>query len=760
MNNIGKIKNYNISKNIINLIFEKGTGFLQIINENIIRVYCDPKNEGSHSKAIEKIFDDFNDFTSKQKDGKIIIKTKNITAIVESDFYVDFFDQNGKSIVKDYRKPLAQTEQLRQEQAEILIGEGHSVQDSNTQELYIAKELEPYECFYGLGDKTGFLNKRHYDYIMWNTDDPSPQVDSYRALYKSIPFYISLKKDTVYGIFFDNTFKTYFDMGKNSDEYCMFGANNGAIDYYFIYGKNMKDIIGGYTLLTGTTPLPQLWTLGYQQSRWGYIDEKDIGYIADSMREHKIPCDVIHMDIDYMDGYRVFTWDKERHPNPKEELEKLAKQGIKIVTIIDPGIKKDKGYSIYDEGLKNRYFATDKDGVTYVNAVWPGDSVYPDFGNSDVRKWWGKNHKALLDMGVQGIWNDMNEPASFNGPLPDDVVFRDEDRYTTHKEIHNVYGHNMAKATYEYLKEETGKRPFVITRACYSGSQKYSTAWTGDNHSIWAHLQMAIPQLCNLGLSGMSFVGTDVGGFSYDPTPELMARWVQVGCFSPLFRNHSALGTKYQEPWKFKKEIIDIYRKYVNLRYSLLPYIYDLFYIGEKTGLPVIRAMVLEYENDINAQNCNDQFMLGENILVSPVVMQGATHKTVYLPEGNWYDFWTNEKITGNKHFTYRAPLDVCPIFVKEGTILPMYEQMEYVGEKALDTLILNIYGNTAKYTHYQDNYTDFNYRNGEYNIYDFKYEHNSFVYTVKHNGYENKYKKFIVCNKSKTHENCEIIII
>ena len=742
---LGEIINFEIADNTISFTFENGTGFVQVINENIVRVNCDPLNEGSHSKAIETNFVDFKDFRVTDEDEYISISTKNIEVRVYDDFYVDLYDDKNNPIAKDYREITEDTKEISEEVSALLSSEGHSVNSSTTHKLSVIKEVSEDECFYGLGDKTGFMNKRQYDYEMWNTDNPDPQVDSFKALYKSIPFYISLRNNSVYGLFFDNTYKSYFDMAKASDKYCKIEADNGAIDYYLINGSTIKEVIYGYTLLTGRTPLPQLWTLGYHQSRWGYKDENDIACIAENMRKNKIPCDVIHLDIDYMDEYRVFTWDNERHQNPQAELEKLKEDGIKIVTIIDPGVKKDKGYSIYDEGIDKKYFATDKDNVTYVNRVWPGDSVYPDFGREDVRKWWGKNHKTLIDTGVEGIWNDMNEPASFNGPLPDDVVFHDEERATTHKEMHNIYGHNMAKATYNYIKEETGKRPFVITRACYSGSQKYATAWTGDNHSIWAHLQMAIPQLCNLGMSGMSFVGTDVGGFGSDTTPELMARWVELGCFSPLFRNHSAIGTREQEPWQFDDKIIKIYRKYVELRYSLLPYIYDLFWKGEKTGLPIMRAMVLEYPNDENAKNCNDQFMLGESILVSPVIMQGATYKTVYLPEGEWYDFHTNEKINGGRHFAYHAPLDICPIFIKAGSIIPSFEPMQYIGEIPLDKLILNVYGENAEYTHYQDNYTDFNYKNGEYNLYKFTYNDKKFGYRIEHKGYKNKYKKFIL---------------
>lgn len=750
---LGKIIEHNVVDNEIHITFEQGSGFLSVVNDTIVRVNYDPKEEGSPSKAIEQERKEFRGFTVKFQQGQLIIQTKVLEVRVDTDYYVDVYDITGNPIVLDYRKDLVKVENLNPEQVEVISGEGHVVQGKEEQELYVAKQMDGEECFYGLGETTGFINKRHYEYVMWNTDDPTPHVDHYKSLYKSIPFFITLKKEQTFGIFFDNTYRTYFDMGKFSEDYYLFGCNNGALNYYIIYGEDVKSVIGGYTSLTGTTPLPQLWTLGYQQSKWGYMNQEDIAYIADNMRKHKIPCDVIHMDIDYMKGYRVFTWDEKRHKNPKEELEGLLKQGIKIVTIVDPGVKKDKGYHVYEEGMANDYFAKDKDGVTYVNVVWPGDSVYPDFGKEEVRTWWGKNHKILLDAGVSGIWNDMNEPASFHGPLPDDVVFHDEEREISHSEIHNVYGFQMAKATYQYLKEYTGKRPFVITRACYSGAQKYATAWTGDNHSMWGHLQMAIPQLCNLGMSGMSFVGTDIGGFGSDTTPELLIRWVQLAMFSPLFRNHSSIGTRYQEPWKFNKITTDIYRKFVEFRYAILPYLYDILEEGTRTGLPVMRSMVMEYPSDEVAQNSNEQFMVGEQLLVAPVIMQGAVYKSVYLPEGTWYDIHTNKSYEGGTSISYNAPLDCCPMFAKEGSIIPMYPPMQYVGEVPLDTLYLQVFGESAEYVHYQDNGTDFSYEEGSYNRYEFKVVKGELTYIMLHQGYDKVYKSVIVHYNGKEKE-------
>ena len=576
---------------------------------------------------------------------------------------------------------------------------------------------------------------------------PQAHNEDFKALYKTIPILMCLKKTAAYGIFFDNTFRSNINLGKENPAYYYYTAKEGNLDYYFMVGEDLKDIVRSYTYLTGTTPLPQLWTLGYQQSRWGYENAKDINEVVDNYRKEQIPLDVIHFDIDYMEHCKVFTWDEKNYGKAGELFASLRERGVKPVTIIDPGTKLEKGYFMHDEGIANDYFVKDTDGSVYVNAVWPGDSNFPDFGREEVRRWWAGKHKLLVDMGVGGVWNDMNEPASFHGELPQDVVFYDEERQTNHAEMHNVYGHLMSKSTFEGLKEQTGKRPFVITRACYAGSQKYTTVWTGDNQSLWHHLQMVIPQLCNLGISGFSFCGTDVGGFGADCTPELLCRWIEAACFSPLFRNHSAKGTKSQEPWRFDKEVVDINRKYIELRYRFLPYIYDLFYQGEKTGLPVMRPLVLEYPEDAEVRNLNGEFMVGEQMLVAPVLEQGATKRMVYLPEGVWYDYWTGERVEGKQYILKDAPIDVCPIYIKAGSIIPTYEVMQYVGEKPYNRLQLLITPEAGNYVHFQDNGEDYAYKNGAYNLYHFTTDASGMLETeLLHEGYD-RYEEIVCIN-------------
>lgn len=742
---LGKMKEYVRRENKFIFSFENGEGIIEVISDTIINVFVPMKYKEHNSKAIENLKTKEANILEKRYEDRVEIETNDVIVVVYDNFRVDFYDKQKNPLCLDYdgeRCPF-----IRRGNTSIAEGEGISTQtDFKPHKIEVIKKMLGDEYFYGFGEKTGHLNKRGYYYEMWNTDDPKPHVENYTTLYKSIPFFITLRENKAFGIFFDNTFKTYFDMGKENSSYYYFGADDGNLDYYFIYGPKVVDVIDGYTYLTGRTPLPQMWTLGYQQCRWSYAPESRVLEIAENFRKRDIPCDVIYLDIDYMDGYRVFTWDKEKFKDPKAFTDRLKDMGFKVVTIIDPGVKKDKGYYVYDEGIENGYFATDKDGIPYVNEVWPGDSLYPDFSDERVRRWWSEKQRVMVDSGVAGIWNDMNEPASFRGPLPDDVQFRNDGYPTDHREIHNVYGHLMSKATYEGLKRYTNKRPFVITRACFAGTQKYSTVWTGDNHSFFEHLRMAVPMLLNLGLSGFAFCGTDVGGFQFDCTPELLSRWVQLGCFTPLFRNHSCIHTRDQEPWAFDEKTEEINRKYIKLRYKLLPYLYDLFYQAEEKGLPIMRPLFMHYMQDNNTYELNDEFLFGENILVAPILEQGKTFRAVYLPEGVWYDYWTGEVFEGNRVVIKDAPIDICPIYIKAGSIISTYREMNYVGEKELDEVEFEVYKGNGSYSHYEDDRETLNYREGEYNLYNLvQTEQEDFInisFSVEHKGYDKGYKR------------------
>ena len=747
MKTFGKLLSHTLEGNTLHLHFENGEGCLQVITEGILRVFSQLEPQPTFSKAIEGDPCRQTPFTVEKADGCVVLSAAGVQARVYDGFYVDFYTPGGQLLCADFRSRREPIQRISARMRAIFSGEGHNPFGELKADypVQVVKVLDGGEAFYGTGDKPGFLNKRGYDFQNWNTSDPAAQTEAFKALYKSIPFFTVLKNGTAFGLFFDNTYKSYMDFGKENREYYYFAAEGGNLDYYFLAGPEMTRVVEGYTYLTGTTPLPQRWSLGYHQSRFGYETLEDVVEVTDNFIRYDIPCDVIHFDIDYMDSFRVFTWNAESFGTPESLVKLLKEKGMRAVTIMDPGVKQKEGYHAYDDGVEKNIFLKNTDGSIYTNRVWSGTTVFPDFGREDVRRWWGENHRFLIDAGIAGIWNDMNEPRGFGGDLPADLPMQDGELVSNHAALHNVYGHMMNRATFDGLKAADNKRPFVITRACYAGSQKYALTWTGDNHSLWMHLQMAVSQLLNLGISGYAFAGTDVGGFGSDCTPELLCRWTQVGAFSPLFRNHSSKGTVRQEPWVFGEETMDICRKFIRLRYQLLPYLYDLFRECELTGLPIMRPLVLHYQEDPETANLNGEFLVGENLLVAPVLEQGATRKLVYLPKGQWYDFVTGEAYEGGRYHMVDAPLDHCPMFVKAGSVIPTYAVKNHIPDEGYDTLKLLVYPGRGEYVHYQDNGADYAYRQGAYNLYHFSNEDGEISCKMDHEGYP-KYQNVEYC--------------
>ena len=462
--------------------YEQQKLVVKAIRDDIVNIFVPYRTKEHYSKAIDGDKAVATELTAEQKGEDLVIATDKIRMQFGENLEMVITRPDGTPLVRTHRQGRSVCGEVSEQMKQILESEGHDTSNLGAHDYPVQMmfDLDEGDDFYGLGDKTGFLNKKNYEYENWNSDIPQAHNEDYHALYKSIPVLFCKKKNDVYGMFFDNTFHSYLNLGKENPEYYFYGADDGNLDLYFLGGEKLTDLIEEYTYLTGRTPLPQRWTLGYQQSRWGYQCAEDIRDVAEHFRDLDIPCDAIHFDIDYMDGYRVFTWNDAKYGKPGDLIAEIKKQGFKTVTIIDPGTKVDPDYFMCKEGEENGYFATDTQGTTYVNEVWPGDANYPDFGRREVRDWWGKHHKFLVDIGVDGVWNDMNEPASFRGGLPQDVVFHDEERTTNHAEMHNVYGHYMSRATFEGLQKLSDKRPFVITRAAYAGTQKYATVWTGD----------------------------------------------------------------------------------------------------------------------------------------------------------------------------------------------------------------------------------------------------------------------------------------
>ncbi len=577
------------------------------------------------------------------------------------------------------------------------------------------RKLYPDERFIGLGEKTGDLDRRGSSYVNWNSDVPNhgPTSD---PLYETFPFFIGMHSGLTYGLFFDNTHKSYFDFGATTDnQMSWFGADGGDMNYYFFGALSVANIIKDYTWLTGRMEMPPLWSLGYQQCRWSYMSAHELLDIAQTFRDHNIPADVLYCDIDYMDGFKIFTWNNETFPDPKAFIDKLKAMNFRLVTIVDPGIKIEEGYKQYDEGVDKNYFATYPNGEKYAADVWPGRCYFPDFFRQDVRDWWGESFRALTEPGVEGFWNDMNEPAAWGQNIPWLVKFGD--RYLP--EVRNVYGMEMAKATYEGTRKILGnKRPFVLTRAAYSGTQRYSAVWTGDNSAYDAHMLLGQRMVSSLGITGMSMAGVDIGGFSGDPTPELMVRWNSLGVYTPIFRNHSQEGTIRREPWRWGTGNEAIIKKDIEQRYKLLPYIYSSFYQSHKTGLPVSRTLAIDHTFDEKVYNPSyqNQFMFGDGLLVAPVISTENT-VSVYLPKGSWYRLSTGKYHQGGIDHTVDAPLADLPVFAKAGAIVPMQNIIQSTNETGDGVLIINIWNGEEpnSFTYYEDDGFSYDYEQGAF---------------------------------------------
>ncbi len=641
--------------------------------------------------------------------------------VTRSAFALRIFDEAGNEVMRD-------------DPARSLLF------DRTTGEIQTTKTRpSEVETYYGFGEKAFPEMSRNGKFIVnWNTDTFSYPVGT-DPIYQSIPFFYALRNGKAYGLFFNNTFRTWFDMGKTSPMRYSFGADGGELDYFVFNGgreRAPKMVLEDYANLTGKTPLPPMWALGNQQSRWSYFPEKRVREIADGFRSRKIPADVIYLDIDYMDGYRVFTWDKTRFPDPKKMIADLKADGFQTVLIIDPGIKVDPKYDVYSEGKRLGIFVKNPDGTELNRNVWPQASAFPDFTDPKSREWFGAQFQTHIDEGVAGFWNDMNEPGvfltettakpdTFHHPdktFPYDTPHKGDGLPGTHRRYHNVYGMLMSRSTFENVKKlNPEKRPFVLTRAGFAGVQRYSAVWSGDNYASWDHLALSIPMLANLSVSGVPFVGGDVGGFNDRPSGELYTRWLQASVLTPFLRSHSVGWAGDKEPWEYGDELTAINRSMIELRYRFLPYIYSLFYQHERTGQPVMRPLWFEFPNDRLTYLNSDEYMVGPDVLVAPVVKEGMRNRDVYLPAGaKWINWWTGETLDGGKQHRVDAPLERFPLFVRAGAVIPTQDVIQHTGETPGASLTLNVAvgvepGKTEKAEIHQDSGDGYGYRLSEW---------------------------------------------
>ncbi|AWO01384.1 glycoside hydrolase family 31 [Chitinophaga alhagiae] len=689
----GNVTSVNIQPQEVRLATQNGYACITAYSPSVIRVRMDKQAPGrDFSYAVVAKPAPFTPRITQNAEA-VTVETESLTVrIAKKPFAITFSRPDGTVINAD--EPGLGTS---------WIGE----------EVTTYKTMQEGERFIGLGEKTGNLDRRGNAYTNWNTDAYG-YTTGQDPIYATIPFYIGVHHGMSYGIFFDNTFRSYFNFGASNNRFSSFGAAGGEMNYYFIYHKDVAGIVSSYTGLTGRMPMPPLWSLGYQQNRYSYYPDTEVYRIAQTLREKQVPADGITLDIHYMDAYKLFTWNSTRFPDPAGMNARLGEMGFKTTVIVDPGIKVEKGYHAYESGLRADVFIKYSDGQPYTGQVWPGWCHFPDFTGAKGREWWQQQIRAYANAGVSGLWNDMNEIATWGQHMPNNVLFNFEGQPVTHLQAHNVYGLQMIRASYEGARSVApNKRPFILTRAGYAGLQRYAAIWTGDNRSEEDHMLLGVRLLNSLGLSGVPFSGMDIGGFTGNPTPSLYARWMQIGAFIPYCRSHTGVNTKSAEPWAFGEEVLEICRNYINLRYRLLPYLYASFYTASQTGLPVMRTLALTDTHDPRVYDARfqNQFCFGPSILVAPFESR-ENYAPMYFPKGRWYSLYDDAPEEGGREKMLGLSFHQLPVYVRESSIIPTQSLVQHTGEKPADTLFLHIYNGAVKngFEYYEDDGETYDY--------------------------------------------------
>ena len=609
--------------------------------------------------------------------------------------------------------------------------------------LRLTRSLAPQERIYALGEHTDHINLRGRSFPIWTYDPPKGHGSHTVAMYAAIPFslHVDAATGTASGILIDHTGRIEMDLGHQDSGILQATLQGDDFTVYFIDGPTPADVLRHYTELTGRMHLPPNWSLGLQQARWSYATEQQVREVATKLRERNHPSDGVWLDIDYMNGYRPFTWNSEAFPDPPKMISDMEKLGFHIVPVIDPGFKTDAAYTLYQDIIEHDYMCRLPNSEAFVGSAWPGDCVFPDFSRDEVRKWWGTLYQGFLKQGIAGSWNDMNEPSlttmmqkhssNISGKsFTNDVLHKaggeepagPDGPPTSHLFFHNAYGLQMARAAREAAQSlSPNARPFVLTRSGTAGVQRYAAMWTGDNSSRWEHIRLGMVMCLNLSMSGIPVVGADIGGFWENCTGELLVRFAQMGTLLPFCRNHNALHDREQEPWSFGEPFESAYRIAIEQRYRLLPYLYTLFQEAATTGEPIIRPLYYSYPKDeavYDADVAETEFLVGENLLTAPIYMEGALMRQVYLPAGTWASYWDGQTYEGGRWHTINAALEQWPLFVRTPGILPLGPVMQYVGQSTTDPLTLNCYMNEnseATYILYEDDGATLAYRNGAF---------------------------------------------
>ena len=679
-----------IDKEKLEIELENGVMKIDYIKPYVVKILYKLKKEKEPlSFAIEKDLDSFTEISVTDKEKIVNISPKGRKK------------KQKISISIDKKNNLCS---FKSEKGEIY---SETIADFSEERWYksIKRSNNTNEHYFGFGEATGELDKVNNTVAFWNTDS-LPYDNKRKNLYQSQAVQITIQENgPIYAIIYDNPYKSLISIEKKEEGYITeYFVAGGGIKYYLIISSSIADLFSELAYILGDVPLPPLNSLGHHQSLWSYKNEEEVRRVAETFRKKQIPCDFIHLDIDYMDEYRIFTWNKERFPNIKAlSSELVEKYNIKLLAITDPGVKVDPEYFMYKEGIKDGHFIKNGDGKTlFEGEVWPGKCHFPDFSQQKTREWFGSKFQILEDSGIEAFWIDMNEPSIFSelGTIPENAIHPCDGKNKFHAEIHNQYGHLMSKAVYEGLKKiRKNKRIFILTRSAYIGTQRYAGSWTGDNNAEWGHLRMSLPMLMNMAISGQVMIGPDIGGFLGKPSAELLIRWYQAGLFYPFFRNHSINKNCRHEPWVYRKRVERIIRKTIQLRYKLLPYLYTSLVETCKTGIPFFKALFIDYFEDKEVYNkewLNTEYLIGKSLLIAPILKRWRRKRKVYFPKGTkWFSFDGTQIYEGGKTYTVSIPIDSFNfIFVKEGSIIPTIDKNIQSTEEVLkEPLTLLIFG-------------------------------------------------------------------
>ncbi len=676
---------------------------VDVYSPHVIRVRVTPEGvqrNAGYALTTDEV-PDFRDFSVGGADPVIVVKTSGITAEVElkPDLRVTFKDAGGAVINEDMAgKELGIT----------TIG----------RKLTVYKRLQEDERFIGMGEQLGNLDRRGSVITLRNTDAyryDDPKV----PMYVSIPFFMGLHHDKAYGLFFNNSYRSVFNFGASNRRFASFSFDGGALDQFFIHDASVGKILEHYTSLTGRMPLPPRWSLGYQQSRCSYYPEDQVMFIARTFRAKRIPLDGITLDADYLHRYQPFRIDKERFPDMRRMADTLRGMNIELTASVNPGIAIDDSYEQYRSGLKEDVFLRYADGELWVADIAPNTNHFVDFSDPRGRRWWIDNMKIYQDLGIRGLWNDMNEPATDGQAMPDNVVFDFDGQKTSALEAQNYYGMLMARAAFESAEKYGGnRRPFVLSRSGFAGIQRYAAVWSGDNQAKDEHILLGALLVNQMGLSGVPFTGPDLGGYIGDGNKDLFRRWVEVGVFAPYLRNHRGPYTAANEPWAYGEEVEAISKAYIGFRYALMPYLYSTFHEATQTGMPVSRSLSIDHPFDANVYSPQFQYesLFGPSLLVNPMTSQ-EQRKETYLPAGAWYDIFTDERLDGGRVVAADYAGHRIPIFARASAIIPMQGDVQSTRDDPGPVLHVHVFNGTerSEFVLYDDDGETLDYRKGQF---------------------------------------------